>query len=369
MQSIRASPSQESATNRSVKQGIDQTKYDRFSMSKKIEVTKPEDLFSNKNLIAGRDSLSSIDEDRILNRYNEVTKQLKKFYESFLDYAMTKEIKNKIVSLKEQNEEDPIWMLKYATHVLKLLDDIRKRELEHAEQVLQRKIELDDYEFLLQKAEIDIKNHIRTEEELKLLVNSLTEKVEKYERNKGNLATNTINMLREVQTDNTDLIDMLKVKEQEVESLAKVLKQKDEVIKSYEERVLTITILDHKLKSLQEKHAREKEAMRKLYTEFQNMSKEFQDITQILRGNLDNQEKVILLQNEVARFHSFSMKKIQKLEDELKEDEDLREQIAEFDSTERFSKILSETKTARGSESVRKDLTNTKSNVIARKYL
>ena len=82
----------------------------------------------------------------------------------------------------------------------------------------------------------------------------------------------------------------------EVETQGKILKQKNETIKSYEERILTITILEHKLKNLQEKHSKEKEEMRKFYEqEFANLTKEIQHIHKVLSVNLASEEKIKLL--------------------------------------------------------------------------
>jgi hypothetical protein len=58
---------------------------------------------------------------------------------------------------------------------------------------------------------------------------------------------------------------MIKQKEQEIDNTNKIVRQKMETIKSHEERLLTITILEHKLKSLKEKHQKDKDEVKKYY--------------------------------------------------------------------------------------------------------
>lgn len=99
----------------------------------------------------------------------------------------------------------------------------------------------------------------------------------------------------------------------------KVTKQKNETIKSYEERILTITILEHKLKGLQEKHSKEKDDMRKYYEqEFANLTKEIQHIHKVLSVNMANDEKIKLLQKELQSYKDFNIKKIHSIENKLR---------------------------------------------------
>jgi hypothetical protein len=66
---------------------------------------------------------------------------------------------------------------------------------------------LNDYELLLQKAENDIRQHIRVhyhshiiypqiEQQLKLLIETMQSKLEEYERNKDSVSTNAKSLLK-----------------------------------------------------------------------------------------------------------------------------------------------------------------------------
>lgn len=90
--------------------------------------------------------------------------------------------------------------------MLKLLVNSKKEE----ESVRNKSMEgdyLNDYELLLQKAENDIRQHIRVhptwyhnnlqiEQQLKLLIETMQSKLEEYERNKDNISTNAKSLLK-----------------------------------------------------------------------------------------------------------------------------------------------------------------------------
>jgi len=127
---------------------------------------------------------------------------------------------------------------------------------------------------------------------------------------------------------------MIKQKELEIENMNKIVKLKTDTIKSFEERMLTITILEHKLKSLREKHQREKEELKKYYEqEFSNLTKEIQHIHRVLSVNLANDEKIKLLQKELISYKEFNIKKIQNIEARLKQLDDLKERATEESTT------------------------------------
>ena len=116
------------------------------------------------------------------------------------------------------------------------------------------------------------------------------------------------------------MIDKVKQREQEINNFQKMLKQKDQTIRSYEEKVLTITILEHKLASLNEKYIKEKEGIRNYYDqEFANLTKEIQHMHRVLAINLPNDDKMKLLQEELLSYKDFNVKKVHILENKLKQ--------------------------------------------------
>lgn len=112
---------------------------------------------------------------------------------------------------------------------------------------------------------------------------------------------------------------MIRQKEAEIVNFNKIIKQKDDIIKSYEERLLSIPILEHKMKYLKDRHAKEKEQVKQYYKqEFANLTKEVQHLHRVLSANLTLDERIKLLEKELYSYKDFNMKKIQALEDQLK---------------------------------------------------
>jgi hypothetical protein len=119
---------------------------------------------------------------------------------------------------------------------------------------------------------------------------------------------------------------MIKQKDIEIENVNKTVKQKMEMIKSHEERLLTITVLEHKIKNLREKYEKELEDKRRYYEqEFANLTKEIAHIHKVLTVNLANDEKIKLLHRELTSYKEFNLKKIQYIESKMKGLDEFRE--------------------------------------------
>ncbi len=115
--------------------------------------------------------------------------------------------------------------------------------------------------------------------------------------------------------DNGKLIDLIRQKDAEIATLNKTLKIKDASIKCYQERLLTVPILEHKLTGLKENHEKEKEQVRNYYQkEFMNLIKEVRHIHQVLSMNLSLDDKIKLLEKEIHTYKEFNIKKIETLQ-------------------------------------------------------
>lgn len=111
---------------------------------------------------------------------------------------------------------------------------------------------------------------------------------------------------------------MIRQKDAEIANSTKILKQKDESIKSYQERLLTIPILEHKLAGLRESHEKEKEQVKRYYKqEFSNLTREVQHIHQALTVNLSLDEKIKVLEKQLNSYKDFNVSKIHALEDKI----------------------------------------------------
>jgi len=155
-------------------------------------------------------------------------------------------------------------------------------------------------------------------------------KIEEYDKDKENFLLNAKNLFKEAKTDNAKLIDLIRQKDAEVLTGDKISKQKDESIKSYQERLLSIPILEHKLNGLRESHEKEKEQVKQYYKqEFANLTKEVQHIHKVLTVNLSLDERIKLFEKELFTYKEFSVKKIQVLQDKMNHLEEFENKLEE----------------------------------------
>jgi len=126
------------------------------------------------------------------------------------------------------------------------------------------------------------------------------------------------------------LIDLIRQKDGELLTGEKITKQKEEVVKSLQERLLSIPILEHKLNGLRESHEKEKEQVKQYYKqEFANLTKEVQHIHKVLQVNLSLDERIKLFEKELYTYKEFNVKKIQALEEKMNNLEDFERRLEE----------------------------------------
>lgn len=121
---------------------------------------------------------------------------------------------------------------------------------------------------------------------------------------------------------------MIRQKDTEVNILNAKMKQKDETIKSHEERLLSIPILEHKIKGLKDSHAKEKDLVKQYYQqEFANLTKEVQHIHKVLSTNMNLDDRLKMLEQELNTYNKFNVKKIQSLQDKLSQYDNNNEKL------------------------------------------
>jgi len=126
-----------------------------------------------------------------------------------------------------------------------------------------------------------------------------------------------------MKAENTKLTEKLRQKDSEIANLQKALKRKDETLRSFEDQISHITLLEHKLRSVSEKYKTEKENIRSYYEqEFANLTKEVQHMHRVLNINIETEEKAKLLQEELLSYKDFNVKKVQILENKIKQFDD-----------------------------------------------
>jgi len=257
-------------------------------------------------------------------KYAEVIKQLKRFFDEFKGYAMNHEIKDKLVGVvKDYREEDPLQILKCLNYIVQLLaKSPRKEDYDSKASEEQQRL---SYEELLQKAENDIRQHIRIEQQLKLLIDNMQAKLDEYENNEGTSSSPQNNKresasIKEVKAEVTRLTELNQQKDKEISNLQKLLKKKDDTIKAFDEQLSNIPLLEHKLRSLGERYRAEKENVCSYYEqEYANLTKEVQHIHRVLNINIETEEKVKLLQEELLSYKDFNVKKAHILENKIKQ--------------------------------------------------
>jgi len=262
---------------------------------------------------------ASTDDPNFYEKYTETLKQLKNFFEEFKGYAINKDLKKELQGiLREDKEDDPMQILKCMNYIMQLLDKQAKKD--NYDSKMSEEGARNSYEELLQKAENDIRQHIRIEQQLKLLIDNMQAKLDEYEKDGP---PENSKSLKELKTENTKLIEKLKQKDHEISNLQKNMKRKDEALKSFEDQISHITLLEHKLRSVSDKYKAEKENMKSYYEqEFANLTKEVQHMHRVLNINIDAEEKAKLLQEELLSYKDFNVKKVQILENKIKQFDD-----------------------------------------------
>jgi len=276
-----------------------------------------------------------IDDPNFYEKHLEMIRQLRSFYEELKIYSMMSEdIRDKLTGvISEEADEDPLQVLKCMNYIVGLL--IMSTQKENYKSTASRSEHNCGHEELLQKAENDIRQHIRIEQQMKLLIDSLQARVEELEKGESSSSDNNDKSLsKEPKFDPSKLLEELQKKDEEMANLQKTLKQKEESIKALEEKAVKITILEHTLKNEKETHKKDKENVRNYYDqELANLTKEIHHIQRVLSINMPDEEKVKLFQEELTSSRDYNIKKVQLLENRLRQVSDVPH-ISERENTE-----------------------------------
>jgi len=315
-------PTSNSSQPKSTANSKHKTSGDELNSNRKARLDSVEDLYRSKGSHSERSGPN--DDMNIVDKYAEVIKQLKRFFDEFKGYALTHEIKDKIVEVvKNYREEDPLQILKCMNYIVQLLAKTPKKEDYDSRASEREEHQRLSYEELLQKAENDIRQHIRIEQQLKLLIDNMQAKLDEYELNEGNTSPQSKKesaSTKEVRAEVARLTEVNQQKDKEIANLQKLLKKKDDTIKAFDEQLSNIPLLEHKLRSVGERYRAEKENICSYYEqEYANLTKEVQHIHRVLNINIETEEKVKLLQEELLSYKDFNVKKAHILENKIKQ--------------------------------------------------
>lgn len=132
-----------------------------------------------------------------------------------------------------------------------------------------------------------------------------------------------------MKSDTAKLIDIIRAKDDEIKNLRVIIRNYKEQIQSLQMQLLGIQVLEVKLRNLTHKHEKETEEMKRYYeTESANLTKEVMQIHKTLSTNLSHDEKFKLMQKELQHYKEFNIRKMQVMENKIKELQDLAERAS-----------------------------------------
>ncbi|EAR93022.2 hypothetical protein TTHERM_00448670 (macronuclear) [Tetrahymena thermophila SB210] len=194
-----------------------------------------------------------------------------------------------------------------------------------------------DYVLLLQKQEGEIRALTRENQQLKLSINLYQEKLKNSEIQSDLLANYAQKEMENLKQDFQFAINDLRQKEEDVEILKQELKNKSSQLESMEERLVSVFILEHKIKALGAKNAKDIEKTIFEYSEkLREMDKSSREALRKERQEneskvLDFRNKLNLLTMENRKLQLENKSRIQQLNDIIKEkDEYLQKKVCEL---------------------------------------
>ncbi|KAL4442647.1 hypothetical protein ABPG74_007049 [Tetrahymena malaccensis] len=194
-----------------------------------------------------------------------------------------------------------------------------------------------DYVLLLQKQEGEIRALTRENQQLKLSINLYQEKLKNSEIQSDLLANYAQKEMENIKQDFQFAINDLRQKEEDVEILKQELKNKTSQLESMEERLVSVFILEHKIKALGAKNAKDIEKTIFEYSEkLREMDKSSREALRKERQEneskvLDFRNKLNLLTMENRKLQLENKNRIQQLNDIIQEKEEyLQKKVGEL---------------------------------------
>jgi hypothetical protein len=111
-----------------------------------------------------------------------------------------------------------------------------------------------EYEEMIQKLEGDVRNHIRIEQQLKLHIESIQNKLEEIERSKDTHNKKYIDQIEQLKKEKRRMDELITIKENQLSAAEESIKNASSKIKSFEEEVLKSKNLEEKLKFMEKKY-------------------------------------------------------------------------------------------------------------------
>ncbi len=107
---------------------------------------------------------------------------------------------------------------------------------------------------MIQKLEGDVRNHIRIEQQLKLHIESIQNKLEEIERSKDTHNKKYIDQIEQLKKEKRRMDELITIKENQLSAAEESIKNASSKIKSFEEEVLKSKNLEEKLKFMEKKY-------------------------------------------------------------------------------------------------------------------
>lgn len=121
------------------------------------------------------------------------------------------------IGISEVVHLDSFSALKNITKVTDELLDIKKEARESDD--YQHFMDNETYQRALQKLENEVRNHIKIEQQMKLYIDSMTEKLEKNEKKQKGLSQSNQKVLEQLKQDNETLKELIDLRKKEIQDL------------------------------------------------------------------------------------------------------------------------------------------------------
>ena len=111
-----------------------------------------------------------------------------------------------------------------------------------------------EYEKMVQKLEGDVRNHIRIEQQLKLHIETIQNKLEEYEKSKGHSSKKSVDQIEQLKKENRRMDELITVKEDKIKRLEEQYDHALKKLKNSEEDSAKCKALEEKIKFIEKQY-------------------------------------------------------------------------------------------------------------------
>ena len=129
-----------------------------------------------------------------------------------------------------------------------------------------------EYEKMVQKLEGDVRNHIRIEQQLKLHIETIQNKLEDYEKSRVHSSKKNVDQVEQLKKENRRMDELITVKEEKIKRLEEMCDQSQRKLKNSEEDSVKCKALEEKIKFIEKQYNKD---LQKLQSEL-NLYKKYQ---------------------------------------------------------------------------------------------